>query len=106
MDGKGGRDLSSGDGRRRHKTIVKKGRKFTNYLRTHKQALLAGSLLIALVVLLLGVFSHFQGPVTNTPPSGEKVIDYNTFLAQVKTGNMLAVSMRGNDLNGLLVKPL
>jgi len=75
-------------------------------LKTHIQILLAGGLVITLLVLLFGVFSNFQGPVLSAPPAGEKVISYSSFLAQVKAGNMLAVTMRGNDLNGLLVNPL
>ncbi|HLX57317.1 MAG TPA: AAA family ATPase, partial [Ktedonobacteraceae bacterium] len=105
MDGKGGRDHSSGDGRRQ-KTVVKSGRTFTKNLRTHIQVLLAGGLLITLVILLFGVFSQFPGPVTSAAPSGETVIDYSSFLAQVNGGNMLAVSIHGNELNGLLAKPL
>ena len=62
--------------------------------------------MIALLVLLFGVFSNFQGPILNTPPAGEKVISYSSFVAQVRAGNMLAVAMRGNDLNGLLENPL
>src|SRR5579872_3078855 len=106
MDGKGGRGHTSGDGWRRHKTGVRNVRTIAHYLRTHIQALLAGGLGIALIVLLFGVFSNFQSPVLSTPPAGEKVINYSSFLAQVKAGNMLGVTIRGNDLNGLLISPL
>jgi cell division protease FtsH len=70
------------------------------------QAVLTGGLVIALIVLLFGVFSNFQGPVLSTPPAGEKVISYSSFVEQVRAGNMLAVTIRGTDLNGLLVNPL
>src|ERR1700680_1578513 len=106
MDSKDGRRRASGDADRRHKTGVKNVRTIAHYLKTHIQALLAGGLVIALLVLLFGVFSNFQSPVLNTPPAGEKVITYSSFLAQVKAGNMLGVTIRGNDLNGLLVNPL
>ncbi|MGH2498110.1 MAG: ATP-dependent zinc metalloprotease FtsH [Ktedonobacteraceae bacterium] len=106
MDGKGGRGRSSGDARRRQKTGVKNVRTIAHYLKTHIQALLAGGLVITLIVLLFGVFSNFQGPVLSTPPTGETVLDYSSFLAQVKAGNMLAVNIRGSDLNGLLVRSL
>ena len=106
MDGKGGRRGSSGDGRRRHKTGVKNVRTIARYLKTHIQALLAGGLVIALIALLFGVFSNFQSPVLNAPPAGEKVITYSSFLAQVRANNMVAVTIRGNDLTGLLVNPL
>ena len=106
MDGKGSRSLSSGIERRRHYTFVKYGRKVVHYLRTHIQALLASILAIALVALLIGVFSQFQAPATSTPPAGETSIDYSAFLTQVKAGNMLAVTIRGSDLQGLLARPL
>lgn len=106
MDTKGGRRGASGDARRRQKTGVKNVRTIAHYLKTHIQALLAGGLVVALIVLLFGIFSNFQSPVLNTPPAGEKVVTYSSFLAQVKAGNMLAVTIRGNDLNGLLLNPL
>lgn len=106
MDGKGRRVRSSGDGRRRLKTGVKNKRSLVRYVKTHIHAVLTGGLAIALIVLLFGVFSNFQGPVLNTPPAGEKVITYSSFATQVRSGNMLAVTIRGNDLNGLLLNPL
>src|SRR5229473_1648572 len=106
MDGKGGRASSSRGERPRQKTVVTNVRTIAHYLKTHIQALLAGGLAITLVVLLFGVFSHFQSPVLSAPPAGEKVIDYSSFVAQVKDGNMLAVTVRGNELHGLLMKPL
>jgi len=106
MDGKGSRGLSSGDERRRHDTFMKNGRKVIHYLRTHIQALLASILVIGLVALLFGVFSQFQAPVISTPPAGETSIGYSTFVAQVRSGNMLAVAIRGSDLQGLLANPL
>src|SRR5437868_8922468 len=105
MDGKGSRGLSSGD-ERRHDTFMKNGRKVIHYLRTHIQALLASILVIGLVALLFGVFSQFQAPVISTPPAGETSIGYSTFVAQVRSGNMLAVAIRGSDLQGLLANPL
>jgi ATP-dependent metalloprotease FtsH len=106
MDSKGGRRGASGDARRRQNTDVKNVRTIARYLKTHIQVFLAGGLVLVLIVLLFGVFSNFQSPVLNAPPTGEKVITYSSFLAQVKAGNMLGVTIRGNDLNGLLVSPL
>src|SRR5437660_815466 len=106
MDGKGSRGHSSGDERRRHDTFMKNGRKVIHYLRTHIQALLASILVIGLVALLFGVFSQFQAPVISTSPAGETSIGYSTFVAQVRSGNMLAVAIRGSDLQGLLANPL
>ncbi len=106
MDGKGRRGRSSGDDRQRQKTGVKNRRSIARYVKTHIHTVLTGGLVIALIVVLFGVFSNFQSPVLNSPPAGEKVITYSSFVSQVRAGNMLAVSIRGNDLNGLLVNPL
>src|ERR1051326_1172196 len=106
MDGKGRRGRSSGDERRRKKTGVQNRRSLARYVKTHIHAVLTSGLVIALIVLLFGVFSNFQGPILNTPPAGEKVISYSSFVAQVRAGNMLAVTIRGDDLNGLLINPL
>ena len=106
MDGKGRRGRSSGDERRRQKTGVKNRRSIARYVKTHIHTVLTGGLVIALIVVLFGVFSNFQGPVLSTPPTGEKVITYSSFVSQVRAGNMLAVTIRGNDLNGLLVNSL
>ena len=103
MDGKD--SLSSGD-ERRQRNLSKIGKKFWKNLTTHKQSLLAGILLIGLIMLLFGVFSQFQAPSTSTPPAGVTVVDYSTFLDKVKASDVLAVSLRGNDVNALLAKPL
>ena len=110
MDGKGSRDQLSEHGRRQHtfqkirKNVTKT--QILKFLSTHKQALFAGILLTALIVLLFGVFSQFQAPATSTAPSGETVVGYSTFISQVKAGNVLAVTIRGDDINGLLAQPL
>ncbi len=106
MDGKGSRGLSSGDDRQRQRNVVKIVKKYSKFLATHKQSLLAGFLLMGLVILLFGVFSRFQVPPTSTPPSGVTAVDYSTFVAQVRTGNVLAVTVRGKDVNGLLASPI
>jgi cell division protease FtsH len=106
MDGKGSRGLSSGNDRQRQHQVLKIGKQCAKFLATHKQALFAGILLAGLVVLLFGVFSQFQGPSNNTAPSGMTTVDYSTFIAQVKAGNVLAVTIRDNEVNGLLAKPL
>jgi len=56
-------------------------------------------LLIAAVVLLFGIFSQFQPPVTNSTPNGVTVINYSTFVEQVKAGNLSC------DVGSLLNKP-
>src|SRR5262249_2750841 len=56
-------------------------------------------------MLLFGIFSQFQPPPTSTPPDGMTVIDYSTFVRQVKAGNVLAVIIQGNAIHGLLALP-
>src|SRR5579864_127771 len=106
MDGKGSRGFSSGDERQRQHNFVRIGRKYSKFLATHKQSLLAGILLISLIVLLFGVFSRFQSPTIDTTPSGVTVVDYSTLVAQVRSGNVLAVTIRGNEVTGLLARPV
>jgi len=106
MDGKDSRGLSSGNDRQRQRKLLKLGKKCAKYLVTHKQSLLAVILLTGLVVLLFGVFSQLQVPSTNAPPSGTTAVDYSTLVTQVKAGNVVAVTIRGNEVNGLLAQPL
>jgi ATP-dependent metalloprotease FtsH len=105
MDGKGSRRLSSGNDRPRP-DIVEISKKCMKFLVTHRQSLLAGILLTGMVILLFGVFSRFQVPSFSVPPGGTKVVDYSAFKEQVRAGNVLAVSIQNNEVNGLLVNPL
>ncbi|HEV2582571.1 MAG TPA: ATP-dependent metallopeptidase FtsH/Yme1/Tma family protein, partial [Ktedonobacteraceae bacterium] len=105
--GNKGRRAPSGKGRgARHKSVVTYARTSAQFIRTHKQEFLAGGLVIILVVLLFGVVSYFQPPGTNAAQSGETTIDYSAFIAQVKAGNVLAATIRGSDVHGLLISPL
>jgi ATP-dependent metalloprotease FtsH len=106
MDGKGRRASSGLDRRARQSRIVRYTRKSVQFIVTNRQAFLAGGLVITLVVLLFGVFSYFQGPVISSANSSETTVDYSAFVAQVKSGNMLAVTVRGSDLHGLLIRSL
>ncbi len=106
MDGKGSRRLSSGNDRPRGRNVVDIGKKCAKFLVIHRQSLLAGILLTGMVILLFGVFSRFQAPSFNTPPGGTTVVDYTTFKEQIRAGNVLAVSIQSNEVNGLLVHSL
>src|SRR5579885_3536474 len=109
MDGKEGRDQLSGHGRRlRFNTVGKKITKtgILKFFSTYKQALFAGILLTAILVLLFGVFSQLQPPTTGTPPSGVTAVNYSTFVSQVKAGNVVAVTIRGDEINGMLIHSL
>src|SRR6266702_20034 len=90
----------------RQRKDVKTYRKLvTKFLSTHKQSFFASLLLSLMVVLLFGIFSHLNVPVTNTAPSGVTVVDYSTFVGQVKAGNVIAVSIRGDEINAMLAAP-
>ena len=93
MDGKG-RRASSKQARaaRQNGFVVRHARKSARFIVTYRQAFLASGLAISLVVLLFGVFSYFQAPVTSAASSSETTIAYSTFVAQAKSGNMLAPS--------------
>src|SRR6266487_486808 len=106
MDGKGSRRLSSKNDRPRTRNVVEIGKKYAKFLIIHRQSLLAGILLTGMVVLLFGVFSRFPVPSFNPPPGGTTVVDYTTFKEQIRAGNVLAVSIQSNEVNGLLVHSL
>jgi ATP-dependent metalloprotease FtsH len=75
-------------------------------IKTYKHNILTGVLLLLMLALLFGLASELQAPITNPPPSDETVIDYSTFVKQVEMGNVLAVTIQGNQINGLLAKSL
>ena len=106
MDSKGRRVSLEQERRARQMKIVIYARRSVQFVVTHRQAFLGGGLAIVLVALLFGVFSYFQAPVTSSATSNETTISYNDFVTQVKAGNVLAVSVRGNDLHGLLIRSL
>jgi ATP-dependent metalloprotease FtsH len=106
MDGKGSRRLLSVKGRPRRWNVVDFGKKFREFLAIHRQSLLAGILITGMVILLFGVFSRFQAPSFNSPPSGTTVVDYSAFKKQVSAGNVLAVSIQNNEVNALLAHSL
>jgi len=59
-----------------------------------------------MTVLLFSVVSQLQPPTTNYGPNGIAVVGYSTFEAQLEAGNVLAVTIQGNDLTGLLISPI
>ncbi len=72
----------------------------------HKQSLITGALLTTLLLLLFGICSQLQPPDLTMPATGVTIIDYSTFLAQVRAGNVLAVSLQERDITGALARPL
>src|SRR5579875_2176975 len=110
MDGKGRSDLPANHGRS-HKRVsvldsVKDRKRIVKFFKEHRSKLASGFLVAAMVALLFGIFSQFQPPTTSQVPSGETAITYSAFLSQVNAGNVLAVTISGNDVNALLQRPL
>lgn len=106
MDGKGGRQSKSLARWRQYTDMKSNRRNALTFLKTHKQAIFTGVLLVMVIGLIFGVVSQLRAPSTNSSPNGVTVISYSTFLEQVKTGNVQAVTLQGNDINGLLMTPL
>ncbi len=110
MDGKGRNGQPKGN-RGPHKRgsileTMKDRKHIVKTFKTHKNSLFAGCLVVAIVVLLFGIFSQLQAPAKGEVPSGETSINYSTFLTQVNADNVLAVSINGNGVSALLQKSL
>ena len=106
MDDKGGRRFKLVEQRRRLKGVRNYRCNVPKFLKTHKHSFLTGFLLIAALVLLFGLVNRLQPPVMSSTPNGVTVINYSTFVGQLKAGNVLAVTVQGNGVNVLLSKPL
>ena len=110
MDGKGHGDRPSERGRSSKRKVMldtlKDRRRIISSFQIHRGILVRGFLIVAMVLLLFGIVSQFQGPSTDDVPSGETAVNYSAFLDQVNTGNVLAVTIRGNEVNALLQQPL
>ena len=62
-------------------------------------------LLTVVIILLFSLVSQLQAPSTNTTPGGATAMSYSAFVQKVKAGNVLAVTIQGNDINALLARP-
>ena len=87
-------------------SLRQSSRKFLKFFATHRTIISTGILLTLAVGLLFGIFSQLHAPNVNGAPNGVTTIDYSTFVQQVKTGNVVAVAIQGNEVNGLLQHPL
>ena len=90
MDEKHNHRLDIIKARRQRKDVKSYMHSISSFLHTQKQSLLTGFLLIVAAMLLFGIFSQFQPPRTSMPPDGATVLDYRTFIEQVKARNVLA----------------
>ncbi|HEX9134394.1 MAG TPA: ATP-dependent metallopeptidase FtsH/Yme1/Tma family protein, partial [Ktedonobacteraceae bacterium] len=100
MEDKSDRRFKPEDYGRHHSIKFYKHCTVPKFLKEHKQPVGASVLIVIIFVLLIGIFSQLQAPTTSKPPSGVTVVDYGTFVAQVKTSNVLLVTMRGNEITG------
>ncbi len=91
--------------RQQRKNVKSYMHSISRFLHTQKQSLLTGFLLVVAAMLLFGIFSQFQPPRTSIPPEGVTVLDYRTFIEQVKARNVLAVVIQGDEIHGLLATP-
>lgn len=90
----------------RRVTVLKSNsRKLLKFLLHHYRTITTCVLLVLIVGLLFGIAGQLRAPATEVAPNGITTIDYSTFLQQVKTGNMVAVVLRGDEVNGLLQSP-
>ncbi len=106
MDDKASRRGKSEEYGPRRKRLRSYRQKVWKFLQTNKNTLFTSFMLLMVVVLLFGIFGQLQPPTISSTPSGETTIGYSNFVQQVNEGNVLAVSMQGNDIHGLLAAPL
>lgn len=93
---------------RQRRRQMRKKNKINAWLwaRTHKRNILTSVLVLLIVILLFGLASELQGPTSTTTPPNVTVITYSAFMKQVEAGNVVAVTIQGNQLNAFLSKPL
>ncbi len=106
MDNKSDHRWKLEDPWRRHQDTKSYRSTVSTFLREHKQSLLTGMLLFVLLVLLFGICSQLRAPITDNPPNGVTVVDYSTFVEQVKARNVRTVTIQGDELTGVLAHPL
>ena len=105
MDGKSGR-RSRTDKRRRPFRDVRQTKKVViQFLGKHKRSLMTAILLVMIGVALFGITSLLPAPSFTSVPNGVTPISYSAFVQQTKAGDVVAVQLQGNTINGLLAKP-
>ena len=90
--------------RKRHSVDSKRFmRQAYKMIQAQRRTLLTGLLCVALIVLLYGIAAQLPIPLANNAPANVRTVDYTTFIKQVQAGNVEAVVIRGDTLNGLLL---
>ena len=92
--------------KRRGQRSVDIMRKAYKTIHTHRRTYLTSILCIAFILLLFGIAAQLPVPSVNNTPTNVTVVDYTTFIKQVNTGNVEAVVIQDNTINGLLMTPL
>ena len=106
MNGKSSRRKKLSEYWRRRKNIGSYRHTVVQFLGSHKQSLFTMVLIVAAFALLTGIVSQLQPPQAGTAPSGVTPISYSSLLQQIKSGNVLVVTIQGNSIDGLLANPL
>ncbi len=83
--------------------LIRRGR---STLIQQKHTVITALLLAAMVPLLFGIFSRLPAPDLTPAETDTTAIDYHTFLAQVRAGNVLVVSLQNPEIVGALARPL
>ncbi|HYT27659.1 MAG TPA: ATP-dependent metallopeptidase FtsH/Yme1/Tma family protein, partial [Ktedonobacteraceae bacterium] len=89
--------------RKSGRELIRQGR---TALAKQKHTVITTVLLAAMLLLLLGIFGRLPAPELTPSEPGTTAIDYKTFLAQVRAGNVLVVSLQGQEIVGALARPL
>jgi ATP-dependent metalloprotease FtsH len=89
--------------RKSGRELIRQGR---TALAKQKHTVITTVLLAAMLLLLFGIFGRLPAPELTPSEPGTTAIDYKTFLAQVRAGNVLVVSLQGQEVVGALARPL
>jgi len=106
MDGKKSRYDKNGTYWRKVKWLKAYGRSIWKAAQLHRKGIVTGFLLLVLTALLLGIASQLSAPALSETPHGATPVAYSDFMGQVRVGNVLAVVIEGNDVQGFLAVPL
>ncbi len=105
MINKSGRHIGPEDNRRHHINKLYQF-PFSKFLKEHIQSILTSVLLLVTLGLLVGISRQLQAPNISNPPPGVSVVGYNAFIAQVKSNNILMVTIQGDQITGTLARSL
>lgn len=105
MDGKDGRPPQLRKRWRPFQDTQQTQKVVWKFLGNHKRSLVTAFLLLTIGVTIFGIASLLPAPSANSTPNGVTPISYSSFIQQVKAGNVVAVQLQGDTINGLLAKP-